>query len=63
MREVGLAKVASSKVFDVTRFAVGYMVEGSVKKAGLPTNTAGQACENRGKRIGCESTHLLIVFE
>ena len=44
MREVGLAEVTRSKVFDVTRFAVCYIVEGSVKKAGLPTNTAGQVC-------------------
>jgi len=47
VREIGLAEVASSKVSDVTRFAVGYIVEGSVKKVGLPTNTAGQVCVDR----------------
>ena len=39
MREIGLSEVVSSKVFDVTRFTVGYIVEGSVKRVGLWNST------------------------
>ena len=34
-REIGLPEVASSKDFDVTRYPVSYIVEGSAKRVGL----------------------------
>ena len=34
-REIGPPEVVSSKDFDMTRYPVGYIVEGSVKRVGL----------------------------
>jgi len=38
-REIGLPEVASSKDFDITRYPVGYIVEGSAKRVGLWNST------------------------
>jgi len=38
-REIGPPEVASSKDFDMTRYPVGYIVEGSAKRVGLWNST------------------------